>query len=351
MEPALHLLILAILGLTALAALLLALLILHRWHNNRRDARLRVIQEEWLQRLLPVLEGEEPVTSLPVAAEGLPMDAVLTLLRELLERFRGKYREELSAILRHIGAEDFGRRLLRQRSQRSRVRGCALLAWVEPRTETDAELLQLLLDPRPVVRLEAASALAHRGSPDARLGAIFQALEDVSALQSDRVRDVLRLLAPHRGPELATLLTSARSDRARVLLLEALALSGDGAQTEQIAAQLQARNPKVRAAAVKALHSLADPAYIEAVTALATDADPKVRKEVADYSASMCADNKTRNVLYWLIHDADFDVQRTAIHALARHGGAPWHRLQSQAAKDPLMDAMIQEAREALHPA
>ena len=39
----------------------------------------------------------------------------------------------------------------------------------------------------------------------------------------------------------------------------------------------------------------------------------KVRKAVAEYTVSMCNSTEARNILYWLTHDADFDVQRTAI--------------------------------------
>lgn len=348
MEPALQLLTAFILVLGALALALWGVLLVNRAIDNRRQARLDKLREQWLLRLLPVLEGAASVASLPRVAEALQLEAILGLLRELLERFRGQYREQLRAILHHIGAEQYGLRLLRQRRQIARLRGCALLSWAGWEEVSHTALLEALSDPRPVVRVEAAYALALRGHPGTALTPLFRALETGSALQSDRTRDIVRMLAGGRGDEMAALLRQAAHDRPRVLLIEGLALCGDGRHTPLIAEHLQAKGARVRLAAVRALHQLADPLYIQAVTALATDTEPKVRKAVAEYTVSMCNSAEARNILYWLTHDADFDVQRTAIHGLARHGGPPWQRLQSQAGKEPLMESMIAEACESL---
>ncbi len=344
MDPALPILSWSIVALAGLALLLWGLLLLHRVLDNRRQRRLQQLQEVWLERLLPVLEGAEPSASLPAVRDALAMEAVLTLLRELLERFRGQYREELRGVLRHIGAEAYGLRLLGGWRAVARLRGCALLAWTGLEPATAASLRACLGDRRPQVRLEAAWALVQQGAPGTSLREILLALEPSGMLKSERARDIVRRLAPGRGDELGALLEAAATDRARALLLEGLALCGDPALAGRVAVQLKATGPRVREAAVRALERLADPHYIGAVTALATDADAGVRKAVAEYTVAMCADNEARNILYWLIHDADFDVQRTAIHGLARHGGAPWHRLQSQAAKSPLLEALIAEA-------
>lgn len=344
MDPALIVLTRCIVALGALALLLWGLLLLHRVLDNRRQRRLQQLQEVWLERLLPVLEGAEPAASLPRVRDALTMDAVLTLLRELLERFRGQYSEALRGVLHHIGAEAYGLRLLGRWRSVARLRGCALLAWTGSTPATAAALRARLGDRRPQVRLEAAWALAQHGAPGSSLREILPALEQSGMLKSERARDIVRRLAPGRGDELAALLEAGATDRARVLLLEGLALCGDAALAERAAVQLKATGARVREAAVRTLERLADPLYIGAVTALATDADAGVRKAVAEYTVAMCADTEARNILYWLIHDANFDVQRTAIHGLARHGGAPWQRLQSQAAKSPLLEALIAEA-------
>ncbi len=353
MDSALPILTWSIVALAGLALMLWSLLLLHRALDNRRQRRLERLHDAWLDRLLPVLEGTEPVVSLPQVRDALTMEAVLTLLRELLERFRGQYREELRCVLRHIGAEAYGLRLLGRWRTVARLRGCALLAWVGTEPATAAALRARLGDRRPQVRLEAAWALAQHGAPGISLREILPALEQADMLKSERARDVVRRLASGRSDELAGLLTEAATDRARVLLLEGLAVCGDPALAAQAAEQLKAAGARVREAAVRTLERLADPLYIAAVIALATDADAGVRKAVAEYTTAMCADTEARNILYWLIHDADFDVQRTAIHGLACHGGAPWRRLQSQAAKSPLLEALIAEAAEspALSPA
>lgn len=351
MDPLLPILTGCILALGGLALCLWGLLLLHRVIDNRRLRRMQHLQDIWLERLLPVLEGERPASSLPRIGDSVTMESVLALLRQLLERFRGQYAETLHEVLRHMDAEAFGLRLLAHRRTMKRLRGCALLAWAGSETTTMAALRARLGDRQPQVRLEAAWALAKHGAPGTSLREILLALAQADMLKSERARDVIRMLAAGRGDELAGLLEAATSDRARILLLEGLALCGDRTLAERAAAQLKAGGARVREAAVRTLARLADPLYIRAVTPLATDPDPGVRKAVAEYTTAMCSDTEARNILYWLIHDDNFEVQRTAIHGLAQHGGAPWLRLQSQAAKGPLLEALIAEAKESLaHP-
>jgi hypothetical protein len=82
------------------AILLWAFLLWHRWRDNQRLRWAAKTRDLWLERILVALE--EPTADLtqlpkPKTLEGL--EVVLSLLREVAERFRGQYRIRIAAIL------------------------------------------------------------------------------------------------------------------------------------------------------------------------------------------------------------------------------------------------------------
>ena len=343
MESGLFILTCVALGLLAMALVLWGILLGYRVVDNHHRARRVVLADEWLMKLLPVLEMETPVTSLPKVRGGNEMEAVLSLLRDLMERFRGQYRDQLREILAHIGGDDFGLRMLRQRSLTYRLRGCALLGWTGGSAAVDAALRRALLDEAKEVRIEAAYALALRGAPGLGIREVLESLEEMDALASDRMRDVVRMLAPGRSQELARLLPVATTPRLRVLLLDGLSATGDLAQSDLIAEQLQDAAPAVRAAAVLALEQLGDPMQISQVALLVQDVSPKVRLAVARYAVSMGPDAEAQELLEKLVLDGDYEVKRQAVHGLSKVGGRAWQRLQEQPTEDPLVEALIRE--------
>ncbi|QIF05639.1 HEAT repeat domain-containing protein [Roseimicrobium sp. ORNL1] len=349
-EPALVILTIIALTFASVAVLLWCSLLLYRMRENRRSKRRDQIADRWLTLLLPALEGGESLASLPRLRGRLETEAVLGLLRDLAERFRGQYRDNLHEVLKHIGAETYGFRLLKRTSETSRMRGCALLAWMAPSAQVDEKLAVLLRDPRPSVRLEAAHALTARSTPGISLQTIMTSLRGTEAMRSERTRDIIRLMAPGQSPTLSWLLQSATDAREKTLLLDGLAVAGDFMYATQVATYLADPSAKVRATAVDALERLADPQHIEAVAVLARDPDANVRLAVARYARSMRGDNTATTVLEYLAMDRHFEVRRTAVHALATWGGRSWDHLVSMAPQDPLLESIIREATQSNPP-
>jgi hypothetical protein len=344
MESALFILTCISLALACLAIALWMALLVYRVIDNRRRRQTEQIHERWLMLLLPVLEGEAELKTLPVLRGRLETEAVLGLLRNLAERFRGQYRDGLHSVLRHIGAEEYGLRLTRRRSVASKLRGCALLAWTGPNHAVDERLVATLRHPRPKVRLEAANALAARQAPGITLQGIVIALKATGALRSDRARDIIRLLAPAHHAELLPLLYSATEPREKVLLLEGIGMAGDLSHAGSVAAFLADTSPKVRATAVAALELLADPLHIKEVAQRGADPDPCVRRAVARYAASMNGEGSSLAILKELAMDREFDVRRTAVHALAASGGPAWEELGRLSQHDALLESLMREA-------
>lgn len=350
MEPAL--LVLTVIGaVLAAAAILLWLgLLFYRMVDNHRTRRREQITDRWLTQLLPALEDGQGLYSLPRLRRRLETEVVLGLLRDLADRFRGHYRDNLHAVLKRIGAEDYAFRLLKQSSESSRLRGCALLAWMAPSARVDEKLATLLRDPRAGVRLEAAHALAARSTPGISLQTIMTSLRGTEAMRSDRARDIIRLMAPGQSPALSWLLQSAGDAREKTLLLDGLAVAGDFMYATQAATYLTDASAKVRAAAVDALERLADPLHIDSVAMLVRDPDPRVRLSVARYARTMHGDPTATTVLEFLAMDRHFEVRRVAVHALAAWRGRSWEHLTALARQDPLLESIMREATQSNPP-
>lgn len=350
MKPSLLILLLISLALLGIAVVLWLFLLLHRMVDNRRTTWRKHIADEWLERLLPVLENVEPVAHLPQIHSHAKLEAVLTLVGDLNERFRGQYQERLREVLVHIGGQDYGLKLVHHRHAKSRVHGCALLGWTGLNPNVDFALEHCLRDVDGQVRVEAAYSLSMRQECGVSLEAVLESLREGGCLESERVRDIVRKFAPAHIRELAGLLARAESAREKVLLLDAISVAADLAQSGVVAAQLTHPAPSVRAAAVRTLEKLADPAHMEQVSALTTDTDPKTRLAVADYAVSMGRNAGARYILWQLAQDVNFDVQRVATRGLATLKGDFWERLREDCHRDALLESLVEEAFEAASP-
>lgn len=344
MEPALYLLIVISMVLLTIAFALWIFLLVFRLLDNRQEKRREAFADEWLMQILPVLEGDAAISDLPKAQGNLEMEAVLGLLRNLLERFRGQYHDQLRKILAHIGGESHGLALLQKHQLTERLRGCSLLAWTTPGETIDISLRTALQDPHKQVRIEAAYALAMRQTHIVTLREILEALEDASALSSERVRDIIRHLAPGHAGELARMLTYTQNVRLLVLLLDGLAAAGDLTQSPLVSQQLCHADASVREAAVLTLELLADPEYLKDVATLAHDPNVKVRRAVAKYAVSMGRAEQALHILHQLRHDPDYEVKRAAIHGLCN---IDCPSLLNEIARSPTDDLTLALIREA----
>jgi hypothetical protein len=290
----------------------------HAW-EERRDKRHAAMGDVWLGRLLPVLDGEIEVASLPKVGSREELDVVLALLRELLERFRGSYRDRLGLVLRGVGAELHGLQLLKHRAPHERVRGVALLAWCDADLQVDRALDAALEDRDPRVRLEAADALVRRGAVR-EIGRLLVALGKGGAGRSLRARDLFRRWgAATPGMEWSLWLARDWPEDARVLLLEAASASGT---CDAGAFCQQAGHPAARVAALAlhALESAADPDGAGAARVASADPRDPVRLQ-ATRTLGACggtADDIGR--LLELLGDTSFEVCKAAFDALRQAG-------------------------------
>lgn len=345
MTAALTVLIFVALGLMLAAVFLWLLLLGYRVADNRARKWRAAVSDIWLDRLLPVLEGDADADTLPTIRNRAELEAVLGLLNELIERFRGQYREIIGRILVQIGGQDFGLRLLHDRHIGARLRGCALLGWTGKSMKVDLALVRALDDRQRQVRVEAACALALRQPERKVLRDILDRLREASALASDRVRDAVRRLSPGHAAELAGMLKTADSPRLRVLILDGLASAGDLTWTDVVAKELESAAPTVREAAVKTLSRLADPTHIPAVALLVRDEDYRVRLAAARFAAEMGPAPDTLSMLSALARDPHFEVQQVAVFSLAETGGAAWDELANADQGCANLKALVQEAQ------
>lgn len=316
----LHVILWVALGLLAVALLLWIALMFSHAAEERREKRAAAMGDVWLDRLLPVLGGESEPDTLPAVRSREELDVVLALLRELLDRFSGSYRERLGEVLSRVGAEGYGLRLLKNRAAHERVRGAALLAWCGANDAVDQALRHALDDRDARMRLEAADALVRRGAK-MDPGPLLVALGKGGVGRSLRARDLFR----RWGASAAVVdwqlwLGRDWSEDARVLLLDAASASGI-CDAEIFSQQAEHSSPRVRIAALNALESAADPAG--AGTARDAFSHPRVdvRRQAVRTLGACGGTAEDREALLRLLEDESFEVRRAAFNALLHMGG------------------------------
>jgi hypothetical protein len=326
--------------LSVALGLWMVLLVIHA-REERREDRAAGMTDIWLGRLLPVLDGESDVASLPKAGSREELDAVLALLRELLERFRGSYRDRLGEVLHGVGAEAQGLRLLKHRAPHERVRGAALLAWCGNDPAVAGALTAALGDRDPKVRLEAADALVRLGAVR-EIGPLLVALGKGGAGRSLRARDLFRRWgAATPQMDWATWLARDWPEDGRVLLLEAAGASGT-CDTEIF--RTQAAHPAARVAtlALRELEAAADPAGAAAARRASADSRDAVRLQATRTLGACGSGTGDIDRLLELLADPSFEVRKAAFDALRRAGAES--RLRAHEPADAWQKELFREA-------
>lgn len=318
---------LEIIWLVAAACLLLALilwtgLMITHLRVMRSQRRIQQYQDLWLERLLPIMEQEEQADEkLPRPASAEEMEAVLGLLRDLAERFRGQYRENLSAVLDQIGASAYGCRLMRSSSSTQRHRGAALLAWCGPDPEGDAALINALDDREPRVRLEAATGVVRKQLLDDPRPVIESLCRDRAA-HSLMARDTFfKWGSMNTQVDWAGCLQLHQSAEALVLLLEAAGAAARPEWTESIAEYAKHDHPKVAIASLQALAQLGDPLGAQSARLACSNPDARVRRQAAA-TLAICGDLEADgDCLLRLLDDPNFETRQAALKSLKELGG------------------------------
>ncbi len=318
----LHVIWMVAAALLSLALLLwIALLVAHAL-GARRDARLRKFSDDWLDRLLLVLDGGDDPSTLPQPASRDEMEAVVGLLRELAERFRGSFRVRMVVVLQQIGAADFGKKLLRSWSADNRVRGAALLGWCGEDRQADEALDRALEDRDPRVTLEAAASLVKRRAVD-DIERVLRSLCRTRAAHSLVARDLFRQWATEETSDWSQLLRREWPEPAWILLLEAAGAAARAEWTPWVAARASHPSPTVARTALRALETIGDPDGSAAAAAACGSDFPVVRRQAAAALGSCGSLADAGPILGELLGDADFEVRRAALEALLRLGGKP----------------------------
>ena len=309
-------------ALLAIAALLWCVLLVSHAAAERKERRIARYQDAWFALLLPVMDEDLPLPALPKPARREEMEAVLGLLRELAERFRGQYRDRLSAVLDQIDAPAFGCRLLRSGGIAQRVRGAALLAWCSPSEASNAALEHALGDRDPRVRLEASMGLVRKGLVTDPVP-MLKALCRDRAAHSLLARDAFRILGKSASIDWSPLLQRTWSVDAWVLLLEAAGAAGRPDWTPWIAAQTRHGSALVARTALAALETLGDPQGETAALDASAHANPSLRRQAARTLAACGTLDTCVGALDALLADPSFEVRRAALKGLLALGGRP----------------------------
>jgi len=313
-----HVILWIALGLLTVALLLWVALLFSHAAEERREKGAAAMGDVWLDRLLPVLGGESEPDTLPAVRSREELDVVLALLRELLDRFSGSYRERLGEVLSRVGAEAYGLRLLQNSAAHERLRAAALLAWCEANDEVDHGLRNALGDRDARVRLEAADALVRRGvkmDP----GPLLVALGKDGIGKSLRARDLFRRWGSVTAVDWKLWLGRDLNEEARVLLLGAASASGT-CDAEFFSKQAAHRSPRVTIASLHALEVAADPAGADAARAAFSHSRPDVRRQAARTLGACGGTAEEREALFQLFGDPSFEVRKAALTALLDMG-------------------------------
>ncbi|HEY8961968.1 MAG TPA: HEAT repeat domain-containing protein, partial [Luteolibacter sp.] len=248
------------------------------------------------------------------------MEAVIGLLRELGERFRGSYSHSITLVLDQIGAARFGCRLLESRWPSQRIRGAALLAWCGSGDEPVRGLEHAIDDRDPRVRLEAAMGLARKQfirDPER----ILRALCRDRAAHSLIARDVFRVWGETEPGDWSELLTREWQEYGWVLLLEAAGAAGRAEWVPLIAAKLHHPSRLVVRTALAALEVIGDPNGAGAAKEACRHSDPTVRRQAAKTLSACGRLDECEATLLTLLEDPSFEVRRRALHSLLALGG------------------------------
>lgn len=305
--------------LIALAVLLWIALLTAHAVAKRHDEMNAAWSDLWMERLLDVLDGTHPPETLPLPQSHGEMEAVIGLLRELGERFRGSYGTRMSAVLNQIQAADYGLKLLRSRRAENRIRGCALLAWCGPSDEVDAKLREALEDRDQRTVLEASAALVKRGSFD-DIVTILKSLCKSRAAKSLIARDVFRQWAEKETRDWSPLLSQQWTEDGWILLMEAAGAAARGEWTPLIARLAKHPSPSVVSSALLALQALGDPDGAAAAEFACGHDRFQVRRQ-AVRTLVACGDPAViPPLLGRLLMDESFEVRRAAMDGLLKLG-------------------------------
>ncbi|WGM47229.1 hypothetical protein KOAAANKH_02104 [Brevundimonas sp. NIBR10] len=245
--------------------------------GRERSGRARDLDRKRLREVCLAIVSEAGET-----AEGLrPFQHRARLMAEALLEFgaivRGAERERLIAAYRLMAADSRFRERLFAGSKAGRLAAAEALA-LFPSDETERALNRVVNDPRDAELAAAAvRSLVELDRPPP-LGRLLDELEARKMTDSLVYLPIVRrLVALSPDEAMSRLDSSATSPAARVLLADAVAVSGDYRAVAPLQRAARADRPDLRMAAIRGLSLLAHPASIPTLTEALSDPDWEVR--------------------------------------------------------------------------
>lgn len=318
-------------AIAGLVVLLSTATVARRYQRHRRERRRATLVEplrQVLVRLVTDPTGDDPceehvqLMASPVRTWRALEPTVLDMLRKV----RGESRERLVALVVAQGTVERMRQRTHQPGAVGRAHAAELLGLLR-RPEALDDLVSLLRDRDPEVRLVAARALGELGDPVAA-PALLGTLVSVRPVP---LRVVARSLA-RLGPRIATTLVDGlRSPDAlvRSVCAEISGLLGvTAAQSALLAVARQDDDEDVRIRAVRALGRVGLPSALP-VLVRATDGDqPAPLRAVAAGALGELGGAGPVEFLEVLLGDSDHRVSSNAGRAMTRIGAAGVARLR-----------------------
>jgi HEAT repeat protein len=318
-------------AIAVLVVLLSAATVLRRYHRGwqeRRRARLVEPLRDVLIRLVTDPTGEDPslehqrLLALPAGTWRALEPTVLDLLRKV----RGDSRQRLVALVVGQGTLDRMRRQARGLGAVRRAHAAELLGLL-CRPEGRDDLVRLLDDRDPEVRLVAARALGELGDPTAA-GPL---LDSLVRTRSVPLRVVARSLA-RLGPTAGTMLVEGLGSQnalTRAVCAEICGLVGvTAAQSVLLDVMDREEDEDVRIRAARALGRIGLPSALPALVRATDSSQPMALRAVAARALGDLGGPGPVEFLEVLLGDPDYRVSTNAGQSMTRVGAAGLARLR-----------------------
>jgi hypothetical protein len=321
-------------AIAVLVVLLSTATVFRRWHRERQERRRARIVEPLRQVLIRLVTdptGDDPslehqtLLATPARTWRTLEPTVLDMLRKV----RGESRQRLVGLVVAKGTVDRMRSRARGRGAVRRAHAAELLGLLG-QLESRDDLVRLLADRDPEVRLVAARALGELGDPTAA-GPLLQAL---ARDRSVPLRVVARSLA-RLGPGTASALVAGLASEdavARAVCAEISGLLGVTAAQPTLLALLEAeRDDDVRIRAARALGRIGLPSALGALVRATDGSRPPALRAVAARALGDLGGPGPVDFLEVLLGDPDHKVSTNAGRAMCRIGAVGLARLRQVA--------------------
>ncbi len=304
-----------LLWLAALEAILfatgIAIMALEAIVRRGRDKRIALVRGHLIQHA-----GDPDEQTLSHALTRLRPAHAGRLLAELASQLAGRDRMRVIDLARQAGVHTMADRWRRSRRWRYRLQGAQIHTALGA---IDRETIQMLDDDKPLVRAEAARAIATSPQPSLcpRLASM---LDDESLACRLAARDALIRSGRHAVDAVSAALSAPNaSQRSTLALLEIAARQGDPRALAGLRGHIDHADSVVRAAAVAALGTFGGHVARSAVLAVAEDSDLRVRAAAIE-ALGRIAVTEDASLIVPALFDGSWEVREAGAVALGRLG-------------------------------